>query len=142
MEVAMDKFNGIFKKDKGQAAVEFALVLPILLLIICGIIDFGWILGNRLLVSYCTREGARYGSVVASETNSTSLITQRILNVAPAYAKDGLTINVAFSDPVDPQDGDVIVDVSYKANVLTPIGQIIMNGSTVNLDSECVMKVE
>ena len=31
------------KRESGQAMVEFALILPILLLIVCGIIDFGWL---------------------------------------------------------------------------------------------------
>jgi len=31
------------KNEKGQAFVEFAIVLPLLLMILCGIIDYGWI---------------------------------------------------------------------------------------------------
>ena len=48
--------------QEGAAAVEFALILPILLLLIAGIIDFGhyWYLGHVL--SDASREGARYGT--------------------------------------------------------------------------------
>lgn len=36
------------RKEDGQAMVEFALILPIFLLILCGIIDFGWLFYNQL----------------------------------------------------------------------------------------------
>lgn len=130
------------KRRSGQAAVEMALVLPILLMLICGMIDFGWIIGNKLLVSYCSREGARYGIVVASEADNVNLITQRVLNVAPSYLRNGLTVNVTFTDPDDPQEGDVSVDVSYTANVLTPVGQIFTQSQTIAVSSDCVMKAE
>ena len=41
------------KRENGQSAVEFALVLPILLLIVCGILDFGWLFYNQLSVENC-----------------------------------------------------------------------------------------
>jgi uncharacterized protein (UPF0333 family) len=37
----------IAKNEKGQAMVEFALIVPLLILLLCGIIDFGWIFGNQ-----------------------------------------------------------------------------------------------
>ena len=48
--------------QEGTAAVEFALVLPILLLLVTGIMDFGhyWYIGH--VVSDASREGARYGT--------------------------------------------------------------------------------
>jgi Flp pilus assembly protein TadG len=48
--------------QKGAAAVEFAVVFPILLLLVAGIMDFGhyWYIGHVL--SDASREGARYGS--------------------------------------------------------------------------------
>ena len=36
------------KREDGQAMVEFALILPVFLLILCGIIDFGWLFYNQL----------------------------------------------------------------------------------------------
>ena len=138
----MMDFENARKGRKGQAVVEFAILLPIFLLLLCGIIDFGWMLSNKLLVSYCSREGARYGIVVASETDSTSLIAQRVYNIAPSYIRNGLTVSVSYSDPDDHRNGDVSVDVSYSANVLTPVGGVFTKGSSVKLDAVCVMKAE
>jgi len=51
------------KSEKGQAMVEFALVLPVLLLIIAGIIDFGLIFNQKVLANNASREAARYVAV-------------------------------------------------------------------------------
>lgn len=62
------------KKEKGQAAVEFALVISFLLLVLFGIIDF-----SRLLFAYATmsngvREGARYAIVHAGAEHEADII--------------------------------------------------------------------
>src|SRR5258707_803770 len=48
---------------KGQGLVEFALVMPILLLILMGVIDFGWMLFNYSQLYNGLRDGLRYASV-------------------------------------------------------------------------------
>jgi Flp pilus assembly protein TadG len=130
------------KNQKGQAVVELALTLPILLLVVCGIIDFGWMMGNKLLLTYCSREGARYGAVAALQPNSVSLITQRVINSAPTYLQSGMAVNVTFSNPADIANGDVIVNVSYNVDALTPVAGIFIKGQSINETSMCVMKVE
>ncbi len=49
--------------ERGAAAVEFALVLPVLLLVVLGAIDWGWYFYVREVVTNAAREGARVGSV-------------------------------------------------------------------------------
>ena len=50
------------RKDNGQGMVEFALVLPILLLVMFGIIEFGRLLFTYSMISAASREGARYAA--------------------------------------------------------------------------------
>ena len=50
-------------KDSGAAAVEFALVVPVLLMILFGIIDYGLLFNNSLSVKQGVREAARQGVV-------------------------------------------------------------------------------
>lgn len=138
----MKSLRSILKNQKGQSAVEFALILPVLLALICGMVDFGWIMGNRLLISYCAREGARYGIVTAADSNSDNMITQRVLDTAPAYIRNGLNVSISYSDPADKRDGDITVIVTYNLNVLTPVGGIFTRGQTVSLNAQTVMKVE
>ncbi len=50
--------------QKGAAAVEFALLLPVLMLITFGIIEFGLLMYNQQILTNASREGARAGIVV------------------------------------------------------------------------------
>src|SRR6185312_11491700 len=47
------------ERERGAAAVEFALVLPVLLMLIFGIIDFGRMLAAKIVITEAAREGAR-----------------------------------------------------------------------------------
>lgn len=51
------------RRDDGASAVEFALVLPLLLLVVFGIISFGMYFAGALALSNGSREGARYAVV-------------------------------------------------------------------------------
>lgn len=55
-------------KDNGQTLVEFALVLPLLLLLVFGIIQFGLLFHNKMVITSAAREGARK-AVVTSYSN-------------------------------------------------------------------------
>ena len=52
--------------QKGASLVEFALVLPLLMLILWGIIEFGLLLYNKQVITNASREGARAGIVAAN----------------------------------------------------------------------------
>lgn len=53
--------------EKGAAAVEFALVLPIFILLVLGIVTFGLIFKDYLGISHAAREGARWAALGASK---------------------------------------------------------------------------
>ena len=72
--------KGREKKEDGQAMVEFALILPIFLLILCGIIDFGWLFYNQISLNNACREGARYAVVNTADGADTQAITAHIEN--------------------------------------------------------------
>ncbi|TNB70745.1 pilus assembly protein [Arthrobacter sp. BB-1] len=50
-------------KEKGAVAVEMAIVLPLLLLILLGIIEFGRVLNIQVSLTQAAREGARYAAI-------------------------------------------------------------------------------
>ncbi|MDH6182295.1 Flp pilus assembly protein TadG [Microbacteriaceae bacterium SG_E_30_P1] len=54
--------------ESGAAAVEFALVLPVLLIVLLGIIEFGAAYNAQLLLTNAAREAARSYSITADET--------------------------------------------------------------------------
>jgi Flp pilus assembly pilin Flp len=58
------KKDVLLKNQKGATVVEFAIILPLLLLLIFGIIEFGLFLFNRHVITNAVREAARAGIVV------------------------------------------------------------------------------
>ena len=58
-------------RQSGAAAVEFALVLPLLLTLVLGAIDWGWYFFIDQLVTNCAREGARAGTLLPPRPTST-----------------------------------------------------------------------
>lgn len=65
-------------RRRGQSVVEFALLVPVLLALVMGIIEFGWLTKNQLTLSNAAREGAR----TASLGHTTTDIRTRIVNAA------------------------------------------------------------
>lgn len=56
------------RRRNGQSLVEFALILPIFLLILAGILDYGFMLFARMNLINATREGARW-AVIQTDTS-------------------------------------------------------------------------
>lgn len=59
----MGRVRSSARRDRGAAAVEFALVVPILLMMLFGIMDYGLLFNNALSVKQGVREAARQGVV-------------------------------------------------------------------------------
>jgi Flp pilus assembly protein TadG len=60
-------------REKGASAVEFALVLPVLMLILFGIIEFGFIFYDKAIITNASREGARRGIVYRVDESGTPI---------------------------------------------------------------------
>lgn len=58
--------RGTRERHRGQSLVEFALVLPVFLLLILAMIDFGFAFYSNLTIAYATREGARVGAALVN----------------------------------------------------------------------------
>lgn len=117
--------------DRGAAAVEFALVLPVVLLIIFGIIDFGRMLNAQIVISQAAREGARATALIDEDEGRA-----RIRDAT----RDSDLVNAAISAcPGAPApDADAIAEVEYTFSYLTPLGFIIGSGGTT-LTAKSVM---
>jgi Flp pilus assembly protein TadG len=91
----MDKKRDL-NSDAGSSVIEFALVLPILLLILFGIINFGVLLYNQSVITNAAREGARWAAIHSSAiygtgcTNSYSASPVDACEVAYSYASNVL----------------------------------------------------
>jgi len=63
----------MYANQKGAVAVEFAMLAPLLLLIIGGIIDFGHAYYIKQVVTNASREGARYGVTFSVNATATRI---------------------------------------------------------------------
>ncbi len=106
-------------RDRGTAAVEFALVLPVLLLIVFGIIDFGRALNAQIELTGAAREGVRLAALGYPD----AAIQARVAAAAPELS--GVTVTVAAScAPGAGPAANAQVDVSYSFTFITPIGAV------------------
>ena len=133
------------KAEDGQSLVEFALVLPIFLLVLFAIVDFGMAFHAWITVTNSAREGGRLGSVHASA----AAIQQRVRDTADTLNQDDLTVTVTNADDQGGQPGEsVVVDVSYSYSLMTPLADLLnlVSGGTIpntlSLDSAATMRLE
>lgn len=66
------------RRRRGVATLEFALVLPVLLYLVLGIIEFGWMIKSQLTLSNAAREGVRYAAL----GNTTTAVRTRVKSMA------------------------------------------------------------
>ena len=128
----------LLKKQSGQAMVELAIVLPILLLLVFGIIEFGRIYSTQLMAAHGAREGARAASVGATDNEIISIIGTRAFSTLD---KDQLIIEI-FPTQLSRQRGDgVSVKIQYPVKIFAPIISNFL-GETYIVKSEVIMRVE
>lgn len=127
--------------ENGQSVVEFALTLPLVLLLICGMIEMGWLATTRQAMDALTREGARAGIVATTKTASTTAVNARITNIKPSYLKKPLTVTITYSNPTSFKDGDITVKITYDLPPLTPITSFLAPGGAFHIVSSCTMKM-
>jgi Flp pilus assembly protein TadG len=109
------------RPDDGAAAVEFALILPILLTLVFGIITFGFVFAQDLALSNAARQTARY-SVVKDRT------CQMVIDEAKSAAAPLVTLQ---SSDVVVRRGTTSGDAATKPNPCSPTSKKPCEGSGV-----------
>ena len=79
--------------ERGQALIEFAFLLPILLVFLLSLVDFGVALDRREVIQHAVREGARQGSVGFSEAEITDVVVAQSQEVL-----EGADVTVCYVD--------------------------------------------
>jgi hypothetical protein len=92
----MMKTNLETRGQRGAAMIEFALVLPVLLIVLLGTVEFSLLLYNKAMITNASREGARLGIVYSPVGVLTHPTCGDIGTRAEQYAKDHL---ITFADP-------------------------------------------
>jgi Flp pilus assembly protein TadG len=112
---------GAPNRQSGAAAVELAIVLPILLLLVFGIVDFGRAYNAKISLTQAAREGARARALGADATATTARV-RLAAGFLPAAA---VSVDAGSSCPSNPSATDVAtVKATYTFAYVTPIGAL------------------
>lgn len=119
------------RKRRGQALVEMALTVPILLILLIGIIDAGWIYNHQLILTNASREGARVGALNEDDDTVRSAVTNYLTqsDYKPMPAAGDITID---------QAGDTTT-VQLRSTVPFLFGR---SGPAITLQAETRMRRE
>jgi Flp pilus assembly protein TadG len=139
--------QGEGQSERGATLVEFAFILPIFILFIFGIIDFGWAFSQNLDVKQGAREGGRIlavnGGVGASATARCQDLQAQIKNRTTELTNASETILLTFTD----SDGDGVKDVGelggvtlrYPLSSLSGVSNTFLSGT---MSSTVTMRLE
>lgn len=134
--------------ERGQSLVEFTMIVPIFLLLVFAIVDFGMGLYSWITVTNAAREGARIGTVGADKNT----IIARVQDTAGALNDGYLTVNVTNCASGCATTGDtgetVSVEVDYDYHLITPLSSVLgvlsggSLGPTIDFSATSQMRLE
>ena len=134
------------KNQRGVAAVEFALILIPLILLVFGTIEFSTLLYDKAVITNASREGARAGIVYSFPDRITD---GEIANVVSTYCGNHLislggssSPNITITRGGNSSGDPLTVRVTYMYNFLVLPNFISSLSGGINLQAETVMRME
>jgi Flp pilus assembly protein TadG len=122
---------GMIRKEEGQSLTEFALLVPLLLLLICGILDFGRVMYAYLHLNLAAQETVRLAGLGKGDSEITAF--------AKNYQQLGNPnlLQVTISPlQTSRKSGDYVkVTLSYTLSYLTPMISNILPQPLITVDS-------
>jgi Flp pilus assembly protein TadG len=138
------------RSERGAELIELALVLPILLLVFAGIVDFGLLLQRMLTVNNAAREGARIAVLPGySQTDVQNRVTQYVREgtgdntLSPTTVLTPVNIDPPGATPPFPA-AQVTVALTHSYLFLGPVSGLLGGGSfsSITLSARSTMRVE
>lgn len=124
------------RRQHGTVLVEFALVAPLLLVLLFGTIEMGRVLNAMVLVSNASREGARRGSVGASEDQ----VKTAVRNYLTASGLDATRLSAQVTKSTVSGTRQIDVKLTYALPLLMPSLHLVPNPMPIS--GTTVMRVE
>jgi hypothetical protein len=122
-------------RSRGQDLVEYALILPVLLLLLLGIMEFGYAVMSYDSISNAAREGARYGIIRPGDTSGVEAAARRLTT-----GLNQTTLQVAQSFP---GPNLIRVQVTYDHTLITGVIIGAVGGNpTLHLSAAATMMIE
>ena len=132
----MRRLRAIWRRDEGAALIEAAFVLPMLLFVSIGIIEFGRAFQTWQIVTNAAREGARVAvlggmSDDAVKTRVKDYLKMGIDSPASASITINRTTTVSLGGAATASASRVQVDYPFTFIVMQPLAQLLVKDSTV-----------
>lgn len=122
--------------EKGAVIVETAIILPLFIIILIGVLEFGIVFHNYLILQNASREGARYGSV----GHTAPEIEQRVRDFA--FHLDTPNLSVTVVNAEGPRGSTLEVRANYPLPLITPLMQTLTGTPSFTLTSESFVRLE
>jgi Flp pilus assembly protein TadG len=140
------------KLQTGSNIVEFAFVMPLLVILVFGIMDFSIGLYNKAVITNAVREGARSGIVFSDNVLRRRLNESEIQNVVATYCSNKLinfgssTVEprAVFNRGYPPSSGDTLT-VDFRTPYVyhyVMISRLFPSLDSLSLSATSVMRVE
>ncbi len=126
------------RSENGQAMAEFAVVLPVLALLLFAILQFGIAFNNYLTLTDAVRAGARAGAVSRHHSNPISIVENRVRAAAVNLDAAQLKVTVLPSSTPWPAGKDLTVTATYPYDI-NLLGLVVKSG---RLTSTTVERIE
>ncbi|MGI6093514.1 MAG: TadE/TadG family type IV pilus assembly protein [Negativicutes bacterium] len=104
------------RDNRGQAVVEFALIVPVLLLLVLGIMEFSMVIHQYMVVAGASREGARAAALGGSDADIEAAVQNAVSGLDSAKL-----IVTPSPTPTRTQGDPVTVTVTYPFKPVTPL---------------------
>ena len=129
----MQRIKNLYRSQKGQSLVEFVLVLPIFIILLFGIMEFGRIWETMNVLTSAAREGARVAAVTNPDAGAATSAAQNLLTSANIR---NVTVNVT-----GPNSSDQVV-VTVSCNYVPLTGGIVPGIGSLSLSRSTSMRWE
>jgi Flp pilus assembly protein TadG len=130
------------RHERGQDLVEYAVILPVLLLLVISIMQFGLIMFSYNTIADAAREGARFGAVHCSSFRPACTKDDPDIIAAARALTTGLNLaNLTITQPA-PSGGSIQVTVKYTVNLIPFIPARTGVPSTLTLQAVSTMQTE
>lgn len=116
-------------KEKGQSILEVALVLPVILLILAGVLDLGRLYYVTVALTDAAGEGATYAAINPNDTDEIVARTQAATEGLVQINTEDVTIDCPSVSP----GRSVTVTVGYDFTLATPLVNMIVQGGVLRL---------
>ncbi len=131
------------RNETGAAAVEFALILPIFLVLVLGIAEMGRAFNIQVSLTEAAREAARYAAIHNAEAGYTAASAQAVgVAAAPSVALSAANVGISYSSGAScTTSGNALVTVTYTTPWMTGFPNLIPGmPATLSIKGKGVMR--